>query len=34
MSAQRKEFLKERMPYWDTWAQLESKETRSLGDSE
>jgi hypothetical protein len=34
LSAQRKGFLKERMPYWDKWAQLDSKGTRRLGDLE
>jgi hypothetical protein len=34
LSPDRKEFLKKRMQYWDDWAELESKGTCSLGDSE
>jgi len=34
LSPDRKEFLKKRMEYWDHWAELESKGTCSLGDSE
>jgi hypothetical protein len=34
LSPDRKAFLKKRMPYWDQWAELESKGTRSAADSE
>jgi hypothetical protein len=34
LSPERQEFLKKRMPYWDQWAELESKGTCGLGDSE
>ena len=30
----RKAFLKDRMPYWDEWAQLDNKGTLNLGDRE
>ena len=30
----RKLFLKDRMPYWDEWAQLDNKGSRRLGDWE